>query len=249
MEAATAENATEDEVNAASSVSKTLTEEYSGPVVELLEKLKGEAFFIAFTSPSRHASEDGDEMPPPFSGGIVWDQEYDIEVHQLAKLLWAQKSPMAAEQHQLSKHFDVLTGDWVVSEGDAEAIVRTVTMRSSAPIVGEHTLTDRQELKRLGSMYVLKSASATNIRMLGARYFTTYVQTIIAGVGKGKTRIHASWLGEWERGKKPALLAGQVSGGAEKGVPTGYRQLHETLISPEAVERHWKVLQELSTST
>jgi hypothetical protein len=94
----------------------------------------------------------------PGAAGIVWDQEYDIEVHQLAKLLWAQKSPMAAEQHQLSKHFDVLTGDWVVSEGDAEAIVRTVTMRSSAPIVGEHTLTDRQELKRLGSMYVLKSA-------------------------------------------------------------------------------------------
>lgn len=99
---------------------------------------------------------------------------------------------------------------------------------------------------------MLNSSSATDIRLLGARHFTTHVQTVIAAAGEGNTRIRASWRGEWDLGMKPRLLAGQVSGGAEKGVPTGYRQLHETLCSPKALERHregWKDLKAKEVAT
>ena len=89
----------------------------------------------------------------------------------------------------------------------------------------------------------LRCQSATDINMLGARHFVTHVQTVISGVGTRKTRVRASWVGKWEHGKKPALLAGQVSGGAEKGVPVGYRQLDLTLRKPKEVGKHLKGLE------
>jgi len=220
--------------------------------IAALKSLTGDALFKAFVTPAAAAEAStelgADGLPAPLSGGVVFDKEYDsVDVHQLAKLLWSKMSPLAAEQHELAKHTAVQTPAWTVSKTDDQAIERTATMRSTAPVVGEHTITDKQVLKRIGNVYILMSASATNIKMLGAKHFITNVQTVIAATGGGrKTRLRASWVGEWEKGKKPALLASQVSGGAEKGVPQGYHLLHETLTKPAVMTKHWKKLQDIS---
>ena len=61
----------------------------------------------------------------------------------------------------------------------------------------------------MGTMYVMRSSSATNIKMINAQHYTTITQTVLAGSADGKsTRVRASWTGEWTAGKKPKLLAG-----------------------------------------
>ena len=143
--------------------------------------------------------------------GPVLAQTYDIEVHVLASLLWAKSSPLAEEQDKLAKHFDMQPGDWQLGEetGGSLLLSRTTTVKSSAPVVGEHTITDKQQLQRTGTLYVMRSASSTNIKMINAQHYTTITQTVLAGSADGQsTRVRASWTGEWTAGKKPKLLAG-----------------------------------------